>query len=95
MQRLLQSAPNAIVLQAASLFLLIGALAGWLAGQLMKKGGFGAVGNIIVGCMGAVLGGFLFDVLGVSVKGGFAGSLITALVGAIVLLFLIGLIRKD
>ena len=78
-----------------SLFLLIGALAGWLAGQLMKKGGLGAIGNIIVGCMGAVLGGFLFDLLGVSVKGGFAGSLITALFGAIVLLFLIGFIKKD
>ena len=77
------------------LFLLIGAVAGWLAGQLMKKGGFGAIGNIIVGCMGAVLGGFLFDLLGVSVKGGFAGSLITALFGAIVLLFLIGFIKKD
>ena len=78
-----------------SLFLLIGAVAGWLAGQLMKKGGFGALGNIVVGCMGAVLGGFLFDLLGVSVKGGFAASLITALVGAIVLLFLIGLIKKE
>jgi uncharacterized membrane protein YeaQ/YmgE (transglycosylase-associated protein family) len=45
--------------------------------------------------MGAVLGGFLFDLLGVSVKGGFAGSLITALFGAIILVFLIGFIKKD
>jgi uncharacterized membrane protein YeaQ/YmgE (transglycosylase-associated protein family) len=78
-----------------SLFLLIGAVAGWLAGQLMKRGGFGALGNIVVGCMGAVLGGFLFDLLGVSVKGGFADSLLTAMFGAIVLLFLIGFIKKE
>ena len=53
------------------------------------------MGNIVVGCMGAVLGGFLFDLLGVSVKGGFAASLITAMFGAIVLLFLIGFIKKE
>jgi uncharacterized membrane protein YeaQ/YmgE (transglycosylase-associated protein family) len=74
-------------------FLIIGAVAGWLAGLLMKGEGFGILGNIIVGVIGALLGGFLFDLLGFSI-GGLIGSLITALVGAIVLLFLVGLVRR-
>ena len=50
-------------------FILIGLAAGWVAGQLMKGGGFGAVGDIIVGVIGALLGGFLFRTLGVSAGG--------------------------
>ena len=73
--------------------LLIGALAGWLAGQIMKGRGFGLLGNIVVGIVGAVLGGFLSGVLGISI-GGELGSLITAVLGAIVLLFVVGLIKK-
>ena len=75
-------------------FLVIGAVAGWLAGQLMKGGGFGIFGNIIVGVLGAVFGGWMFKMLGISVGGEQIGSLITALVGAVVLLFLIGLVKK-
>jgi uncharacterized membrane protein YeaQ/YmgE (transglycosylase-associated protein family) len=74
-------------------FLIIGAVAGWLAGLIMKGQGFGILGNIIVGVIGALLGGFLFGLLGFTV-GGLLGSLITALVGAIVLLFLVGLVKK-
>ena len=76
-------------------FLLIGAAAGWLAGLIMKGGGFGIVGNLIVGIIGAFLGGFLFTQLGLSSGGGLVGALITSLVGAVVLLFLVGLIKKD
>ena len=75
-------------------FLLIGAIAGWLAGVLMKGGGFGLVGDIIVGVLGAVLGGWLFGVLGISVGGKWVGPLVTATVGAVVLLFVIRLIRN-
>lgn len=75
-------------------FLLIGAVAGWLAGVVMKGRGFGVLGNIIVGVVGAILGGYLFGALGVSTGGGLLGSLITAFVGAVVLLFLVGLIKK-
>ena len=75
-------------------FLLIGAVAGWLAGLLTKGKGFGVLGNIIVGVVGAVVGGHLFKFAGVSVGGGIVGSLVTALIGALVLLFLINLIRK-
>ena len=75
-------------------FLVIGALAGWLAGILTKGRGFGVLGNMIVGVVGAVIGGHIFQFVGVSVGGGFVSSLVTSLVGALVLLFLINLIRK-
>ena len=75
-------------------FLLIGAIAGWLAGVLMKGGGFGLVGDVIVGVLGAVLGGWLFGILGISVGGKWVGPLVTATVGAVVLLFVIRLIRN-
>jgi uncharacterized membrane protein YeaQ/YmgE (transglycosylase-associated protein family) len=75
-------------------FILIGLIAGWLAGQLMKGGGFGVVGDIVVGVIGALLGGFLFRTLGVSIGGGLLGSLIVAVIGAVVLLFLLHLIKK-
>ena len=75
-------------------FLIIGAVAGWLAGLLMKGRGFGIIGNIIVGCIGALLGGFLFGLVGISGGGGLIGSLITALIGAIILLLIISFIRK-
>lgn len=76
------------------LMLLIGALAGWLAGKIMKGKNFGAIGNIVVGILGAVLGGFVFQFLGISF-GGLIGSLVTATAGAIALLFIVGLIKKS
>ena len=75
-------------------FILIGLTAGWLAGQLMKGGGFGVVGDIVVGVIGALIGGFLFRTLGVSAGGGLLGSLIVATIGAVILLFLLRLIKK-
>ena len=75
-------------------FLLIGGIAGWLAGLIMKGGGFGIVGNIVAGVIGAVLGGWLFGVLGISVSGQWVGPLVTATAGAVVLVFAIGLLRK-
>ncbi|WP_137817952.1 GlsB/YeaQ/YmgE family stress response membrane protein [Pseudomonas sp. 2FG] len=76
------------------LFLIIGAIAGWIAGKLMRGGGFGLVGNLVVGIVGAVIGGHLFSYLGVSAGGGVIGSLLTAVIGAVVLLFIVGLIKK-
>jgi uncharacterized membrane protein YeaQ/YmgE (transglycosylase-associated protein family) len=82
-------------MEATSLlmFLAIGALAGWLAGMLMKGGGFGLLGNIVVGIIGAVIGGFVFGLLGITTSG-LIGSLVTAVVGAGILLFLVGLVKK-
>jgi uncharacterized membrane protein YeaQ/YmgE (transglycosylase-associated protein family) len=75
-------------------FILIGICAGWLAGQIMKGGGFGVAGDLVVGVIGALLGGWLFGLLGLSVGGGLIGALITATVGAIVLLLLLRLVRR-
>jgi uncharacterized membrane protein YeaQ/YmgE (transglycosylase-associated protein family) len=74
-------------------FVLIGAAAGWLAGQIMKGKGFGVIVNILVGCVGAILGGWLIGILGFT-SSGLVGSLITALIGAIVLLYILSLINK-
>jgi len=75
------------------IFLAIGALAGWLAGTIMKGKGFGVLGNIVVGIIGALLGGFLFGLLGIK-AGGLIGAIITATVGAIVLLYVVSLVKK-
>jgi uncharacterized membrane protein YeaQ/YmgE (transglycosylase-associated protein family) len=74
-------------------FLIIGIVAGWLAGKIMRGGGFGLIGDLVVGVIGALLGGFLFGLLGLSANG-LIGSLVTATVGAVVLLFLIHLIKR-
>ena len=74
--------------------LLIGAIAGWLAGLIIKGGGFGIIGNIIVGILGAVFGGWLFDVLDISVGGEWIGPIVTSTAGAVCLLFLLGFVRK-
>ena len=76
------------------IFLLIGAAAGWIAGKLMRGGGFGVIGNIIVGIIGAFLGGWLLGKLGVTLGGGPVGTLVTAVIGAVVLLFVVSLIKR-
>jgi uncharacterized membrane protein YeaQ/YmgE (transglycosylase-associated protein family) len=76
------------------LVLAIGAISGWLAGVVMKGGGFGLIGDIIVGIIGAVVGGYLFGLIGISAGAGLVGSIVTATVGAIVLLFVIRLIKR-
>ncbi|MFW5443786.1 MAG: GlsB/YeaQ/YmgE family stress response membrane protein [Methylococcaceae bacterium] len=76
------------------IFLAIGAIAGWLAGTLMKGGGFGLLGNIIVGILGAIVGGYVFGMLGIAAGGGLIGSIITATVGAALFLFIVKLIKK-
>ncbi|HCH02513.1 MAG TPA: GlsB/YeaQ/YmgE family stress response membrane protein [Vibrio sp.] len=75
------------------MFLIIGAVAGWLAGQIMKGSGFGAIGNIVIGIVGSVVGGFTFSLLGLS-SGGLIGSLVTATVGAVILLYISRLIKS-
>jgi len=80
-------------IQALLIFLAIGAVAGWLAGTLMRGGGFGLLGNIVVGIIGAVVGGFVSGFLGIS-AGGLLGSIATATAGAALLLFIVGLFKK-
>jgi uncharacterized membrane protein YeaQ/YmgE (transglycosylase-associated protein family) len=82
-------------MQATSILavFVIGAIAGWLAGLLTKGGGFGLFGNIVVGIVGAVIGGALFSILGISADGP-VGSIIMATLGAGVLLFLVSLVKE-
>ena len=81
--------PTAIVI-----WLIIGAVAGWLAGQVMSGGGFGLVGDIVVGIIGAFVAGWLFPQLGISLGGGLVGSIIAAAVGACLLLFVARMVRR-
>jgi uncharacterized membrane protein YeaQ/YmgE (transglycosylase-associated protein family) len=76
-------------------FLIIGAIAGWLAGLIMRGGGFGLLGNIVVGIIGAVIGGHLLGWLNIEIGLGSPwGGLVTAVIGAVVLLFIVGLIKR-
>ncbi len=74
-------------------FIIIGIVAGWLAGKIMKGGGFGILGDLILGIIGAVLGGWIFGLLGIT-AGGLIGALITATVGAIVLIALLRMVKR-
>jgi uncharacterized membrane protein YeaQ/YmgE (transglycosylase-associated protein family) len=76
--------------------IVIGAIAGWLAGQLMKGGGFGLLWNIVIGIIGGVIGSWLLVQLGFSIGTGIAwlNDVLTGLIGAIVLLFLASLVKK-
>jgi uncharacterized membrane protein YeaQ/YmgE (transglycosylase-associated protein family) len=76
-------------------FIIVGVVAGFLAGLLMKGKGFSVIVNLIVGVLGAILGGWLFGILGLSFGGGILGSLITAFLGAVILLYLIKLFKKS
>ena len=75
------------------IFLIIGAVAGWLAGLVMKGRGFGILVNMIVGVFGAYFGGWLLPKLGVAF-GGDMGTFITAFIGAVILLAIVGLIKR-
>ena len=76
------------------IILLIGAIAGWLAGQIVQGTGFGLVGDIIIGVVGAFIASWLFPQLGVHLGGGIIGDIIAATIGAIVLLVIVRLIRR-
>lgn len=74
-------------------WIIIGLIAGWLGGKLMRGGGFGLIGNLVVGVIGAFVGGWVFGLLGLS-AGGWIGSIVMATVGAVILLFVVGLIKR-
>ncbi len=73
--------------------LIVGLMAGWLAGKIMKGKGYGLVGDLVVGVLGAIVGSWLFGVLGLGAYG-LLGSIIVALIGALLLLFLVRLVKK-
>lgn len=84
-----------MALETLVIWLIIGAIAGWLAATIVKGYGLGLMGNIVVGIIGAFLGGWIFGQLGISTGGGIVGSIFGATIGAVVLLVLLGLVRRS
>jgi uncharacterized membrane protein YeaQ/YmgE (transglycosylase-associated protein family) len=80
--------------EALIIFLIVGAIAGWLAGMIVRGMGFGLIGNIIVGIVGAFIAGWLLPRIGISIGGGFVRDIINAVIGAVILLLIIGLIKR-
>ena len=83
-----------MTVEALLIWLIIGAVAGYLAGVIVKGYGFGVVGNIVVGIVGAFIASWLFPRLGFFPSGDVLAQIIAATIGAVVLLFLIGLVRR-
>jgi uncharacterized membrane protein YeaQ/YmgE (transglycosylase-associated protein family) len=81
-------------LTALVVIIIIGAIAGWLAGQIVKGSGFGLVGDIVVGIIGALVAGWLFPRIGLSLGGGIIGSIISAAIGAIIVLVIVRLVKR-
>jgi uncharacterized membrane protein YeaQ/YmgE (transglycosylase-associated protein family) len=75
-------------------WIVVGLIAGWLAGKVMKGGGFGIAMDIVIGMVGAVIGGWVFGLLGIYSNGGLIGSVLVAFVGAVILLWLVRIIKK-
>jgi len=82
-----------MTVEALVIFLLVGAVAGWIAGQVVKGGGFGLVGDIVIGILGAFVAGFLLPGLGLGLTG-IVGSIVYAAIGAIILLVIVRLIKR-
>lgn len=76
------------------IWIVVGAVAGWLAGLVMRGGGFGLVGNILVGIIGAVVAGFLLPRIGIVIGGNIVAQILNAFIGAVLVLFVVGLIRR-
>src|SRR5579862_6815173 len=80
--------------QSIIVWLIVGAIAGWLAGMVVKGGGFGLIGDIVVGIVGAVIAGWLLPYLGIALGTGFVAAVIDAFIGAVILLVIIKLIKR-
>ncbi len=83
-----------MTIESLLIFLLIGAIAGWLAGVIVKGFGFGLVGNIVVGIVGAFVAGLLFPAIGFGLGGGILASILHATIGAVVLLIIIRVLKR-
>ena len=81
-------------MESLIIWLIVGGIAGWLAGLIVKGYGFGLIGNIIVGIVGALIAGWLLPKAGIVIGTGFIAAIINAVIGAVILLVVIGLIRR-
>ena len=83
-----------MTIEAVIIWLVIGAIAGWLAGLIVKGYGFGLIGNIVVGVVGAFIAGWLLPQIGFTLVGGIVAEIVNAVVGAVILLLVIRFVRK-
>jgi uncharacterized membrane protein YeaQ/YmgE (transglycosylase-associated protein family) len=83
-----------MTVEAIIIILIIGAVAGWLAGQIVRGMGFGLIGNIVVGIVGAFIAAWLLPRIGIVIGGGMIASIINATIGAVILLVILGLIKR-
>jgi uncharacterized membrane protein YeaQ/YmgE (transglycosylase-associated protein family) len=81
-------------IESLLILIIVGAVAGWLAGVIVKGFGFGLIGNIVVGIIGALIATWLFPRLGINIGGGIVSAIISATLGAVILLFVISLVRR-
>lgn len=92
--------PNAAAVAGLStatailVMIVIGAIAGWLAGVIVKGGGFGLIGDVVIGILGAVIGGWLFRALGISLGGGILGAIVVAVIGAVILILIVRALKR-
>jgi uncharacterized membrane protein YeaQ/YmgE (transglycosylase-associated protein family) len=80
--------------QTLIIWIIVGGVAGWLAGQVVRGFGFGLVGNIIVGILGAIIAGWLFGAIGFSFFPGILNAILTAFIGAVILLLIVRVIKR-
>ena len=83
-----------MTVESLLIMIIVGIVAGWLAGQVVRGGGFGLVGDLVVGVVGALIAGWLFPRLGISLGAGIVGAIISAAIGAIILLVVLRLVRR-
>ncbi len=76
------------------IWLIVGAIAGWLAGMVVKGGGYGLIGDIVVGIVGGLIAGWLLPRIGIVIGGGIIAQIINAFIGAVILLIILRLIRR-
>ena len=80
--------------QALIIWLIVGAIAGWLAGMVVKGSGYGLIGDIVVGILGGLIAGWLLPQLGIAIGGGFIAAIIDAFIGAVILLIALRLVKR-
>jgi uncharacterized membrane protein YeaQ/YmgE (transglycosylase-associated protein family) len=85
---------RSMAVETLIVWLIVGAVAGWIAGLIVKGYGFGLIGNVVVGIVGAVIAGWLLPRIGIIIGGGIVAALVNAVIGAVILLVVLGLIRR-
>lgn len=88
------AAQGTSLLVALIIWIIVGGVAGWLASVVVRGGGMGLAGNVVLGIVGAIVAGFLFPALGLTLGGGILGAILAAMVGAILVLLVVRMIKR-